>query len=194
PDLEGAVVAELAARGLVTPSRSTAARGLPEESRAGGAGPRLPGTWWEPRWNPWFLGAAASLLLFLAGWAIGRATAPTLPEGERFMLLFYETRQFDLPEEPEAYTALVERYAGWADSLREEGIGVLGDELMPEGAVLALDARAAAGRPGLDEAEYLGGYMILGAPDMETAVEISRTHPHLEYGGTVVVRPIVEME
>ena len=181
-DLEDEVVAELAAQGLVGPAR--AGSGRPGPSHAG----------WEPRWTPWLVGAAAALVLFLAGWAIGRSGGPALPEGERFMLLFYETREFDLPEDSTGYMALVERYGGWADSLRGEGIAVIGDELMPEGTVLAPDDRAAAGRPGMDEREYLGGYMILGAPDLETAVGIAGTHPHLEYGGTVVVRPIVEME
>ncbi len=183
PDLEDDVVAALAARGLAGSGAPTGQRPSPSVGARAG---------W-PRGTPWLLAAAAAVAVFVAGWAAGGSGGSHVPEGKRYMLLFYESTDFDLPEEPAEYTELIERYVGWADSLRNEGIRVVGDELMPEGLVLASE-EAAAGRPGLEEAEYLGGYMILEAPDAETAAVIARTHPHLEYGGTVVVRPIVEME
>jgi hypothetical protein len=37
---------------------------------------------------------------------------------------------------------------------------------------------------------WLSGYFIIGATDLQAALELARTCPHVHYGGTVVLREI----
>src|SRR5271169_2594028 len=36
----------------------------------------------------------------------------------------------------------------------------------------------------------LGGYFVIAAPNLDAALAIARTYPHLKHGGTIVIRPI----
>jgi hypothetical protein len=38
--------------------------------------------------------------------------------------------------------------------------------------------------------EVLGGFYLIEADGYDQAVELSLTHPHLEYGGTLIVRQL----
>jgi hypothetical protein len=42
----------------------------------------------------------------------------------------------------------------------------------------------------LDPERVLGGYFLIKAGSLEEAVELSKTHPHLKYGGEVEIRPL----
>jgi hypothetical protein len=42
-----------------------------------------------------------------------------------------------------------------------------------------------------DDDGVLGGYFFITAPCMHDAMEVAKTHPHLKYGGEVVLRPMV---
>jgi len=81
----------------------------------------------------------------------------------------------------------IEKYMAWTkkpftvDSLR------LGND---KGRVLRSEggkARVADG-PYSETKEVLGGYYTIEAADYDEAVQRAREHPHLEYGGTIVVR------
>jgi hypothetical protein len=46
--------------------------------------------------------------------------------------------------------------------------------------------------PFVDAKEYLGGFFLIEAPDLDTAIELAARVPAARSGGAVEVRPLVE--
>ena len=88
---------------------------------------------------------------------------------------------------PEEEPRQVSEYRAWAGSIASRGARVSGEKL--EDRAILLGAPPGAH---LDPAE-LGGFFIVSAPDDASAEELARTHPHLKYGGRVVIRPIATL-
>jgi hypothetical protein len=127
----------------------------------------------------WVL-AAASLLIFLSGVAVGRALDRSAAPDERprFVLLLMDSPP---SESTEAELRVVDAYRRWASSLRDEGRFVSGARL---------DDRS-AGVPAIREgAEKLEGYFVISAASLEEAVRVATTCPHAARGGRIVVRPV----
>jgi hypothetical protein len=174
PEIEDAVVASLRTRGhLASRPRSTVAR---PSSRA--------------RWVITGLATAASLVLaFAAGTRVGsnRATAgpPVVPR-PRFMLLLYEGSQFENPA-PGREGERAAEYSAWARGLRDSrfawrrrvGRNLAGTDANP---LREHAARSRARGPRL---------LLITARDAGAAAEVARTRPHLKYGGTIAVKPII---
>lgn len=118
--------------------------------------------------------AAAALVLFLSGYAIGASTAPIGPAEDggspRFLLLLHETPATATTGVPEPQ--LVEEYRQWARGVSAEGTPIQGEKLK--------DA------PG----ETLSGFFIVAAPTREAAEAIAASCPHARYGGRIEVRQI----
>ncbi len=132
------------------------------------------------------LAAAAALLLFAAGLAAGlrlgspSARTPSSPL-PRFALFLY-----DAPDE-KALTgaqmlARVDEYRNWARGVRAAGREISGEKLESEGRVL--------GPPAPDGGWPLDGYFVISAPDMDAAVAVARSCPHVKHGGRIEVRAI----
>jgi hypothetical protein len=161
---------------------------------------------------------AAAVVVFAAGVATGRATngsggAAPLDE-PRFLLVLHEDERFQpgrtLPE-------LVQEYSAWAEALGERGRLVAAEQL--DGSVTVLPVEAGSGAPpaggggsasgggvqppgGGDigggavapEAGDIGemtGFFLIRAADPEEALATALTHPHLRYGGRIVLRGVV---
>ena len=112
------------------------------------------------------------------------------------MLLLYEDAAYRAAATSEDQADRVAEYVAWAGELRERGVEVEGEELAPAGESAWLDGRwdgvvAAEGAPG-GTLGALAGYFVVAAPDLDAALAIARTTPHLAHGGTVVVRRVVE--
>lgn len=124
-------------------------------------------------------GAAATLLLFAAFWA-GRVQRSTVDPRPQFLLLLYEDSAY---RDDRPIRDIVEEYAGWADSLRQERALVLGEKLGLEHAELPDRAsQPAAGLP--------TGLFIVRANDLASARTIAGTSPHIRQGGRIGVHAI----
>src|ERR1051325_7576070 len=105
----------------------------------------------------------------------------------RFMLLLYDNRTNGSKLSPEEMQKGIEKYMAWTKkpftvaSLRLAADS--GRVLKPEGG----KTRVTDG-PYSESKEVLGGYYTIEAADYEEDVARAREHPHLEYGGTLVVR------
>lgn len=173
---------------------------------AGGAGTtggrREPQTPRVPAHRVWAWGAlalAACLAAFFAGISIsdrGAGRGPTAPAAPaRYLLLLYEDESYRAPVTPAEREARVAEYVEWAAELRERGIEIEGEELAPSAEADRLEGRVdgvevARGAPA-GPAGRLAGYFVVEAPDRAAALAIARTTPHLEHGGTVVVRRVM---
>ena len=135
------------------------------------------------RWTagPW-LRAAAAIALFAAGWASAAAyharSGGPAPGGSRFVFLLYG--ETSTPDDADARAA---EYGAWARELRRQGGRVSGERL---GAGASAIGEAPAG------AVSLAGFFIVEAASAEAARDLAAGHPHARYGGTIVVRPVVE--
>ncbi len=97
------------------------------------------------------------------------------------MLLLY-----DAPDEKTLTDAQmgerVTEYVSWARRVRAEGREISGQKLDPEAKFLGPDDA----KPGWP----LGGYFVISAPDIDAAVAVARSCPHVKYGGLVEVRAV----
>mgnify|MGYP002624044176 CR=1 FL=1 len=173
PGLEDRVVRTLAGRGMLHRDLGTA---RPGRAR---------------RWFTAVAAVAASLLIFMLGFAMGSpaATTDTRPA---FMLLLYEDASFRGPPVGQEM-AYFNEYSAWADTLRSRGYEVSGAELAAAAHLLEPGAEAPLATsddpPG---AGTLPGYFLLRAASAESALAVAATAPHLRHGGRIVVRPLGE--
>ncbi|WP_221032792.1 YciI family protein [Actomonas aquatica] len=110
----------------------------------------------------------------------------------QFLLLFREPKTDALPPSPEELQALLAEWTAWADHVGAEGKYHSGNPLEESGAVL----RGPAGEhvtdgPFIEAKEFLGGYFLISAADLNDAITIARGCPGLRDGMSVEVRPIL---
>ncbi|MBZ5612299.1 MAG: YciI family protein [Acidobacteriia bacterium] len=105
----------------------------------------------------------------------------------QFMLLLYDSPTDWSKVSPEEMQKALEKYMAWAkkpftvDSKRLAKDS--GKVLQPGGG----KPRVTDG-PYSEAKEVLGGYYTIEAADYDAAVKLALDHPHLEYGGTIVLR------
>lgn len=163
PGLEDAVVARLAAGGLLARRRGTVRFRV--------------------------FAAAAGLALFALGVVVGarRAPAPGTGAGPampRYVLLLYDAPDERGLSEGEM-AARVAEYRDWAIGLRRAGSDITGEKLAPGGLDLGASNAPAGPLP-------LGGYFVFSAKDPAAAAEVAKSCPHLRHGGRAALRPIEE--
>ena len=123
---------------------------------------------------------AAAVVIFAAGaasgafWSTDRPVAPGQP---RFLLLLHGGTDVSPAEEAEAALA----YRDWAIGLRAEGRFVSGERLAAAAAVVPEGRRPE---------EAAQGFFVVSAADLEEAMQLAQSAPHVARGGTIVVRPI----
>lgn len=171
PGLEDTTVSALVARGLL---------------RRSGAAPA------GRRRYRWILTAAAAVLCFAAGLALGRrdgAVSPPDPDRPRYLLLLYEGAEYR-PPPASGEAARVREYAAWARTVRGAG-EVVGGEKLTESADLVIGAGDdVLITPTARSEPRLVGFFLIRAKDQPSAVALARTCPHVRYGGSIVVREI----
>lgn len=165
PDLEARVLAALALQ-----------PGRPEPVRS----------WVRP-----LLAAAAAVLVFSAGHAVGRRGGAEPNAEPQFMLLLYEDASYDAPASGRESERVAE-YGAWAATVSESGLTIDGDELLEGGVTLTGSGGYASVEQGipLTTVGRLTGYFIVNGTDLDEAVGIARETPHLRHGGRVAVVPL----
>ena len=114
----------------------------------------------------------------------------------KYMLLLHDRTDGFMAMSPEQMQQVIQKYMAWGDKLRATGVLQDGQKLTDEpGRVI----RAHEGHPRVTDGPYsetkevLGGYYTVAAGSYDEAVEIGRTCPHVEYGGTIEVRQIDDL-
>ncbi len=113
----------------------------------------------------------------------------------RYLLLIY-TDPAAAPATPEGWEAMLNEYGAYSGWLRQTG-GYLGGEALQEVAnattVSVRDGRRiVTDGPFAETKEHLGGYYLIDAADLDTAIEAAARVPGARFG-KVEVRPIQEM-
>ena len=106
-----------------------------------------------------------------------------------FVLLLYDDPSGWQKLSPDDMQKALEKYMAWSQKPFIVGFQRLAEDI---GRVL----RSQNGRPSVidgpfsETKEILGGFYNIQADNYDQAVERTRDHPHLEYGGTIEVRKV----
>jgi hypothetical protein len=123
------------------------------------------------------------------------AMVPEPRSGERalrskFMLIFRggAVARHDLS--PSELQAHVEKWYRWSDELARQGRGNAGTALDNRGATVRGHERVVTDGPYAESKDLVTGSIIFEAACLEDAVDVARTCPTFEFGGSVEVRPV----
>lgn len=112
-----------------------------------------------------------------------------------YMLLLHSTTRSETEPSAEEIQGIIAEYLAWRDEIAGQDRLIGGEKLANEG---GKHIRANGGGirvtdgPYAEVKEALGGFFAIKAADYDEAVEISKTCPHLKYGGWIEVREIDE--
>src|SRR5690348_9754006 len=110
----------------------------------------------------------------------------------QYMLLLYDSPaavQHFRSMSPEEMQKAVEKYMAWAKKPFTRDTKRLAEDV---GRVIRTEngKQRTTDGPYSETKEILGGYYTIEAASYDEAVQLTMTHPHLEHGGTVVVRQV----
>ena len=114
----------------------------------------------------------------------------------KYMLLLHDSIDGFSAMSPEEMQQVIRKYMAWGETLRNGGLLHDSQKLTDEpGRVIRSNkgqTRVTDG-PYSETKEVLGGYYTVIADDYEAAVEIARTCPHVDYGGTIEIRQVHDL-
>src|SRR5499427_10690619 len=101
----------------------------------------------------------------------------------------YLFRGRDTSASPEQRQQQMQKWVAWFKDLNAKGvIKNPGNPLEPVGAVVKGRQKIVNDGPYAEAKDVVGGYMLIEAPDLAQAVELSKGCPILDVGGSVEVR------
>jgi hypothetical protein len=103
----------------------------------------------------------------------------------QFMLLLYHNPAGMSQLSPEEMQRALEKYMAWT----KKTFMIDSKRLAHDPGRVMRGQRVSDG-PYSETKEVLGGYYAIEAANYDEAIERTRDHPHLEYGGTIEVRQI----
>lgn len=114
----------------------------------------------------------------------------------KYMLMIYMDESAAPPTDDPSRTRMSAAYAAYTEAMKKAGVWLGGDRLRPT--AMATSVRMRDGKqhvidgPYADTKEQLGGYYMIEAKDMDTALSWAARCPAAGHG-TVEVRPLWEM-
>ncbi len=110
-----------------------------------------------------------------------------------YLLILHESPTGAMEMSPAEIEKIILEYKSWSRSVAEAGKLAGGQKLRDEGGRMLTntngDFRVTDG-PFAEAKEVIGGFFMIKAADYDEAVEISRTCPHLTYGGRIELREV----
>jgi enterochelin esterase-like enzyme len=139
--------------------------------------------------------AAAAVLGLLGGLGLPRLGSGQDDGRARFLLLLRRGPEAVNPDSGPLFGKMVAEYAAWREELADRGVLVASDLLDARSGIslhASPDSVTAGSGPQLDrDGGYVSGYYLIAATDLGAAEAVARTSPHLSYGGSIEVRPVV---
>lgn len=95
---------------------------------------------------------------------------------------------------PEQMQRTMEKWTAWFKELGTKGnLKDIGHPLEPTGSVVKGAQKTVTDGPFAEAKDVVGGFTIITARDLHQAVELSKSCPILEAGGSVEIRPIQKL-
>jgi hypothetical protein len=114
----------------------------------------------------------------------------------RYMILIYGNEAADATMPPEEMQAQFQAHIAYAREMRERGVMLAGDPLLPTSAATTVRRRGGdvltTHGPFAETAEQLGGYYIIEAANLDEALAWAARNPSAATG-SIEVRPIMEL-
>lgn len=108
-----------------------------------------------------------------------------------YILLY---RGADRPTTPELIQETMHEWMEWFKGLAAQGVLVeKGQPLHPQGKVVHPGSKTIVDGPFAEAKDLVGGFSIVSANDLAEAATIAQGCPILNVGGTVEVRPVMEI-
>jgi hypothetical protein len=108
----------------------------------------------------------------------------------KFMLIFRGGAVSRHDVSPSELQAHVEKWYRWSDELARQGRRNAGTALDNPGATVLGRERVVTDGPYTESKDLVTGSMIIEAASLEDAIDVARTCPTYEFGGSVEVRPV----
>lgn len=114
----------------------------------------------------------------------------------RYMLLIYTSEAAEAAMSPEQQQAQFAAHIAYAREMRDKGVMVGGDPLLPTSAATTVrlrDGRAVTTHgPFAETAEQLGGFYMIQCENLDEALAWAARNPS-SANGSVEVRPVMEL-
>ena len=113
----------------------------------------------------------------------------------QYMILIWETPGRFAETPPEQMMEIVGKYRAWSEKLAANGQFVSGERLGgdPGKVIDGGQNNTVTDGPFVETKELIGGFYIISAENYDEACEIANGCPHLEFGGRLEVREIMQM-
>lgn len=131
---------------------------------------------------------AAGVLVFMGGLYFGKERSETsvaIDPEHGYMLILYEDQNFKQGNPSE----MAIEYGQWMQNAIDGGINMTGHELNAKGAII--DGQKRVVMLADNQEKRTTGYFILEASSFEKAINMAMNSPHIKYGGTMEIRPII---
>jgi hypothetical protein len=111
---------------------------------------------------------------------------------KKFIYLFRSHPEAYRAMSPEQMQQVMKKWMEWRGALEKSGhIHQLGERLDGTGKVVRGKAKSVSDGPYVEVKDFIQGFLILNAKDVDQAVELANGCPILESDGTVEIRPFV---
>ncbi|HEV2668725.1 MAG TPA: YciI family protein [Blastocatellia bacterium] len=112
----------------------------------------------------------------------------------KFMYLFRSNPTAYQSMAPEPRQQPLKKWMDWKDTLEKNGrVKQFGERLDGTGKVVRGKAKAVTDGPFVEVKDFIQGYILIEAKDLDEAVELAKGCPILESDGTVEIRPFVSI-
>src|SRR5262245_14765131 len=112
----------------------------------------------------------------------------------KFMCLFRSNPEAYRSMSPEQMQQNMKKWMDWKDVLERNGhVKQFGERLDGTGKVVRGKTKTITDGPYVETKDFIQGYLILDAKDMDQALELARACPILDSDGTVEIRPFMSM-
>ena len=114
----------------------------------------------------------------------------------KYVLMIYANEAAEAAMTPEQQQALFQAHLDYSRELREKGVGVGGEALLPTSAATTVRQREGTSLtthgPFAETAEQLGGFYLIEAANLDEALEWAAKNPSAAHG-SIEVRPVMEI-
>jgi len=113
-----------------------------------------------------------------------------------FMLLYRNTNEAfrETMGSPEKVQQSMTKWRAWMNEMMEKGqLRNIGQPLERVGKVVGGKNRSVTDGPYAEAKDVVGGYSIIEARDLEQAAQVASGCPVLEAGGSVEIRPVMQL-
>ena len=112
---------------------------------------------------------------------------------KEFMMIFIGGDYTEAQLTPDEIQAKMEKWNTWIEDLKSQDLYINGKPLLPQSKRVAGSDQLVTDGPFVETKELVGGYFLIKANDMNHAVSLTKDFPDYDIGGSVEIRPIMEM-